>query len=263
MALDNRAEITPTGSRPPDLKPDLKLVPPKKEAHVGRMMEIRRRSRGVMKSGHDDESNWLVSYADMMTLLVGFFVMLQSFSKVDTAKYEAMKREATKVFGGEYKVPFESFSKKLKDVVKKESLHDQVFFNETDEGVNITFRGALFFESGSSNLKPEAASLLLKLIPTIAEQGRDFGIVVEGHTDNRPVNGGIYASNWELSSVRACSVLRLFEQKGFDRNKLKALGWGDTRPILPNTDAKGASLAENQAQNRRVVIRIIRNWEAK
>lgn len=247
-------------------KDGLPLTPGSKPAHpdkAGTVVNIRRTARKHMSKGggHDDESNWLVSYADMMTLLVGFFVMLQSFSKVDTAKYETIKREATKVFGGEYKVPFENFSRRLKEDVKRSNLQDQVFFNESDEGINITFRGALFFESGSSNLKAEAKQLLLGLIPTIAEQGKDFGIVVEGHTDNRPMVGGVFASNWELSSVRACSVLRLFEEKGFDRTRLKALGWGDTRPILPNNDSAGNPIVENQSQNRRVVIRIIRNWE--
>jgi chemotaxis protein MotB len=221
------------------------------------------KSQSLRAKNEESESNWLVSYADMMTLLVGFFIMLQSFSKVDATQFEQVKKAATKVFGGEYKIPFESLTSKLKSVVEKQKLTDQVLFHQTDEGLEITFRGALFFDSGSANLKTEATTLLNSLIPAISENAKTFGIVVEGHTDNRPVNGGIFASNWELSSVRACSVLRLFEQKGFDPNRLKALGWGERRPIVPNEDDKNSPLPENQAQNRRVVIKILRNFEAK
>ncbi|MGE3975646.1 MAG: flagellar motor protein MotB [Bdellovibrionales bacterium] len=210
----------------------------------------------------EEESSWLISYADMMTLLVGFFVMLQSFSKIDNTKFEQIKKATTKVFGGEYQVPFEKFSKSMKAVVGASGAGDQVVFHETDAGVDVTFRGALFFDSGSTELRQQAKDLLNSLVPIITEQAQDFGIVVEGHTDNNPVlKGGIYQSNWELSSVRACTVVRIFEEMGFERTRLKALGWGDTRPILPNADDSGKINPENQSQNRRVVIKILKDFD--
>ncbi len=212
---------------------------------------------------HDEgEGNWLVSYADMMTLLVGFFVVLQSFSKVDTETFENLKKETTKLFGGEYIKPFEDLSKNLKKVTEQMQMTDQVVLTETARGVEITFRGALFFNSGSFELKDEATNLLRKLIPVIAEKAKGFGIIIEGHTDSTALNGaGAISSNWELSSVRACRVLRLFESEGFAATRLKALGWGDTKPILPNMDAQGQPIVENQSQNRRVVIKILKNFE--
>lgn len=214
-------------------------------------------------SSHADEGegNWLVSYADMMTLLVGFFVLLFSFSKIDASKFEQIKKETTKTFGGEYVVPFENVSKTLKDVVKDKGLSDQVFINATDDGIEIVFRGALFFDSGSSTLRQQAVDLLGNLVPTIIENAKDFGIVIEGHTDNRPIVGGVFPSNWELSSVRACSVLRFFLDKGFDQNKIKAIGWGDRKPVVPNEDPQGNPILENQSQNRRVVVKIAKNFE--
>lgn len=229
----------------------------------GNLVNARRDSRGrrpTSRGGGEDDSNWLVSYADMMTLLVGFFVMIQSFSKIDATQLEQIKKETTKVFGGEYHVPYEKFSRQLKEMVEKENLSDQVFFNETEEGIAITFRGALFFDSGSADLRSEASGLLAKIIPVVAEQAKDFGIVVEGHTDNVPIVSKMFPSNWELSSVRACTVLRLFEERGFDKNRIKAIGFGDTSPILPNVDEQGNPIPDNQAQNRRVVIRIIRDY---
>lgn len=231
--------------------------------HPGQIVVSRRTREKRKKIEVDHEESWLISYADMMTLLVGFFVMIQSFSQIDAEKLEMIKKETTRVFGGEYKLPYEKLSQKLQEMVKKENLSDQVFFIETEAGIAITFRGALFFDSGAADLRPEATNLLNKIIPVVAEQAKDFGIVVEGHTDNVPIVSKMFASNWELSSIRACTVLRMFEEKGFNRDKIKAIGFGDTHPVLPNVDAEGKSLADNQAQNRRVIIRILRHFESQ
>jgi chemotaxis protein MotB len=222
---------------------------------------VRRRRKTRQPTNADDSEAWLISYADMVTLLLGFFIMLQSISKVDSTQFEKVKFETTKMFGGEYRIPFDDLSKKLKEKVFEQNLRDQVVFEQTPTGVNITFRGALFFDSGSADLKPEARKIIEDLVPVISTQAKDFGIIIEGHTDNRPINGGVFASNWELSSTRACSVLRLFEAKGFNRRKLKALGWGDTHPILPNEDGKGKPLPDNQAQNRRIIIKVLKEYE--
>ncbi len=224
----------------------------------------RYKNQKLHRTSEENESNWLVSYADMMTLLVGFFVMLLSFSKVDAAKYEQIKKATTKLFGGEYKVPFEKLTSKMKTAVESQGLKDQVLFSETDEGVEITFRGALFFDSGSVTLRSDALDLLHKLIPPIAQEAKGFSIEVEGHTDDVPLShghGGVVATNWELSSLRACTVIRIFEESGFDRSKLKPLGWADTKPLVPNKTPDGSSITANQAQNRRVVIRVLKGTE--
>jgi chemotaxis protein MotB len=209
----------------------------------------------------EGEGSWLVSYADMMTLLVGFFVMLFSFSKIDSGEFEKVKKETTKVFGGEYQKPFEKLSNELKRVIEEQKLGDQVFMQESETGILLTFRGALFFDSASADLREQASGLLEKLVPTIANNSQDMGIIVEGHTDDRPIVSKIFASNWELSSVRACTVLRFFLEKGFNPDRIKAIGYGDRRPVLPNTDKQGKSLPDNQSQNRRVVIQILKNFD--
>ncbi len=213
------------------------------------------------KKKEEGEGLWLVSYADMMTLLVGFFVMLMSYAKIDYKKYEQLKKETTKMFGGRYRDPYENLANQLQEKVKDMGLKDQVAFNQTERGVEISFKGGLFFDSGSVTLRDEAEKLLENLMPVIRKQAAGFAIVVEGHTDDQPISGGVLASNWELSSVRACTVTRLFEQQHFDRTRLKAIGWADTRPLLPNEDAKGQPLDANRAANRRVVIKILRDFE--
>lgn len=213
-------------------------------------------------SAHAEEGEgWLVSYADLMTLLFGFFVVLFSFSKIDSGEFEKVKKETTRVFGGEYQKPFEGLSSALHKVVSEKKLGDQVFILETEEGILITFRGALFFDSGSSELREQARDLLKQLVPTISSNSQDMGIVVEGHTDNRPMYSKVFPSNWELSSVRACTVLRYFLDAGFNPDKIKAIGLGDRQPVLPNETKDGVSLPDNQSQNRRVVIKILKNFE--
>lgn len=209
----------------------------------------------------EGEGNWLVSYADMMTLLCGFFVVLFSFSKIDSGEFEKLRKETTRVFGGEYQKPFESLSGALQKVVEEKKLRDQVFIQETEEGILVTFRGSLFFDSGSAEMREQARSLLEQLAPVISTHSENMGIIIEGHTDNRPIYSKIFPSNWELSSVRACTVLRYFVEKGFNPHKIKAIGWGEHRPVAPNEDKSGNLLLENQAQNRRVVIKIVKNFD--
>ena len=202
--------------------------------------------------GGEGEEIWLISYADMVTLLLGFFVLLLSFSTIDMSKLEKVKQSTTEVFGGEYKVPFEDLTNALKQQVAQAGMTNQVMFKQTEDGIEVSFRGALFFDSASVDLRPQAQSLMQQVIPVIQQQAGRMGIVIEGHTDNVAVKSGPFASNWELSSVRACSVLRMFEEAGFDKKTLQAIGWGDTRPITDNESPEGRS------QNRRVVVRIVK-----
>jgi chemotaxis protein MotB len=204
----------------------------------------------------ESESVWLVSYADMMTLIVGFFAILLAASKIDPSRFERIKKETTLLFGGQYQVPHRELSDELKKVVTEAGLAEQIKFVQTEEGVTITFQGAMFFDSGLSEIKEGAVSLLSKLAPIIKSRAGDFDVLIEGHTDDVPIKTGRFPSNWELSSVRACSVLRLFLDHGFVAERLKAIGLGSTQPVLSNGDELSRS------QNRRVVIRIMKAYGA-
>jgi chemotaxis protein MotB len=216
----------------------------------------------VGHTADDGEGIWLVSYADLMTLLVGFFAMLLSFSKLDPEVFEQVKRETSKLFGGEYQVPFEQMKESLKKAVMGQGLGDQVLVEPKGSGLTITFRGALFFDSASIVMSEKAKSLLQQIAPIIASEARDYQILIEGHTDDVPISQGLIASNWELSSLRASSVLRFFLDFGFDPKNLRAIGLADTHPVLPNREeTSGVPLPENQSQNRRVVIKILPKFE--
>lgn len=237
--------------RPEDLQSNLKRSGRKS----GYTQIIKQRQNQEHEGG---DENWLISYADMMTLLFGFFVLLMSFSKLDLEQFEKTRQETTQFFGGEYKVPFEKFKNELVTEVKKQNLGQQVILKTDEKGVVITFRGALFFDLGASEVRPEAADLLGKIMPVIKKQTSIFTIQIEGHTDDNPISDSKFPSNWELSAFRATNVLHYFERAGFNKENLRAIGYGETQPVVPNRDVKGEPIKDNQAQNRRVVIRLVR-----
>ncbi len=235
---------------------ELKDIPLDENDPAQGYSEMMRQS--LQAENEDTESNWLISYADLMTLLFGFFVMLMSFSKIDVEVYEKARRETTTFFGGEYKLPMQKVQAELAANIQKEQLADQVHLDLDVKGVTVTFRGALFFETGSADLRSEAQMLIRKILPVIKRQGPDVMVIVEGHTDDNPINDKRFPSNWELSSYRASSVLRFLEEVGLPKTHLRAIGFGETMPAFPNRDAAGKAIPENQSQNRRVVLRIIR-----
>jgi chemotaxis protein MotB len=208
---------------------------------------------------HEEGEAWLISYADLMTLLVGFFVILLSFSSVDEEKLEGLKRAITQEFGGSYQVPFGDMADRLREKLKNMGLGDQFLVKSNDRGVEISFYGTLFFNTGSADMKAEGAELMERLIPVVRAEAADFTVIVEGHTDDVPIsNGKHFRNNWELSSLRACRVLEAFEEGGFSKANLTALGYGDARPVVPNRDAEGNAIPLNQSQTRRVVIKLIK-----
>jgi chemotaxis protein MotB len=217
---------------------------------------------GHKKSGgHDEggEGSWLVSYADMMTLLVGFFVILLSFANVDQEKFDAAREAITKQFGGVYEMPYDDVTQRIKEALTKMGIGDQFIIKQSSNGVEISFLGTVFFETGSADLKEQSQQLLAQLIPVIKAEPTKFNVLVEGHTDDVPIIGGIlFKNNWELSSVRACRVLNYFSESGFEKTTLTAVGFGETKPIAPNRDENGVPILKNMSQNRRVIIKLLR-----
>jgi len=216
----------------------------------------KQKGKAIYVSTDDGDGNWLISYADMMTLLFGFFVMLSAFSTPNAEKVEQLKRATSESLGGKYTRPFEGMSMDISSVLKQISLDRDVNIRETEDGVRLSIKGTLFFNAGSADLRPEAIDLLNRLSDILKIKAQGFRIVVEGHTDDTPIATKFFPSNWELSSARAGSVVRLFESQGFDGHLLRPLGLADKDPLFPNRDSDGKALPKNQAENRRIVIRI-------
>jgi chemotaxis protein MotB len=208
-----------------------------------------------------DESNWLVSYADMMTLLCGFFILLFSMAKMDAPKYDSFREAVSKQFGGEYVSPSKEFAKYATQVIQELGVETPTIIKSDSNGVSIVFQSTVFFETLSSDVSPQGRKILDGLIESIKKRqettAKTYKIVIEGHTDSRPITGGIYPSNWELSGSRAARVVRLFLAHGFLSKNLVAIGYADTHPQFSARTPAGTWDEQALAKNRRVVLRIL------
>ncbi|MBS1962759.1 MAG: OmpA family protein [Bdellovibrionales bacterium] len=211
-------------------------------------------------AGHD-ESNWLMSYADIMTLLCGFFIMLFSFAKLDATKYEKVRESVAKQFGGDFKSANAEYARFLHQVIEKNGLEKEAAVRFGADGVSLVFQSTTFFDTLSSEISPEGAKTLEPFFAEISRiqtaEHKQFKVAVEGHTDSRKILSGPYPSNWELSSARAARVVRAFIDHGFDPKRLVAIGYADTRPeVEPARDPAAVDETTANDRNRRVVIRI-------
>ncbi|MBI4369120.1 MAG: OmpA family protein [Elusimicrobia bacterium] len=198
------------------------------------------------KGGGDDVGLWLMSYADMITLLFAFFVVLASMSTINQAKFEMLSEHFAEVKG---KTPLAELQKSIQEMVQQKNLASQVNVSLSPQGVRVQFAEALLFELGKAEIRPHSALVLQAMVDIIKKPPiHDRLVIVEGHTDSVPIETKIYPSNWELSAARASRIIRFFEEMGVDKGRLEAKGYADTRPAA--TLVKG----KPQAENRRVVM---------
>jgi chemotaxis protein MotB len=210
--------------------------------------------------GGGDDAIWLVSYADLMTLLFGFFVLMFFFANEDKKdNWEKVRKEMAEYFGGTYVNPNADLATEIEKVLQDTPFKDDLEVRVFEEGLEVTFRSTVLFESGSADFTPQAIKPLNLLVEVISSRLKALHarIVVEGHTDDRPIATKVYPSNWELSAARATGVLRLFEKNNIPTDLMRAVAFGESRPLFPNKDDNGVDLILNQAKNRRVVIRVI------
>ena len=212
-------------------------------------------------SKEHDESNWLISYADMMTLLCVFYIMLFSMSKVNTPEFEKVKKEVSEHFGTRYESPTEDLGKFVAQIIQENGISKDVTITSDGVSVSLAFHSTLLFRSLSAEVSPEGKLILDRILLAIMEKqkllGKEYKFVVEGHTDHQSVVGGPFPTNWELSSARATRVIRMFIEEGFKATNLLAIGYADTQPIAESRNPDGSWNEEALARNRRVVIRVL------
>ena len=220
----------------------------------------------------DDEAGWLVTYADLMTLLLVFFVLLFSLSNIDRERYKAAI-ETVKVKINLQKKPIgmvefmeipDALNTKItieditgirsrqstlvRDVnrfVVNREAPDTIKTHVLDGKVIVTINGQTLFDSGSADLKPGAAAVLDRIVTVVFEYP-EYSINIKGYTDDIPIATPQFPSNWELSAIRATTVLKHLIQRGINPRRLTATGYADMEPLVPNTSET------NRAINRRV-----------
>lgn len=250
-------------------------------------MSFHFRRRRRQDDHHVDD--WLMTYADMITLLLCFFAVFLSVSVPKQAEFEVARQKMIEKFsvpdlpsgknsaaltnaenpeatqgpngtGQDEIVLFEG----MPNIVDGKSGEDASPVEEEDGDLVRTFDmdSAAFFARGSADLSEEGKRILDRLFETLqSDEYVDFQVTVEGHTDDNPINTLQFPSNWELSTARAASVVRYFLERGVDPRRLRAAGYADTFPKVSNRDYRGNPIPENQAQNRRVVIKLEKKVE--
>ncbi len=233
----------------------------------------------LRRKRQDDSDNWELTLADMMMLLLCFFLLIVAISSVDIERYDKVSESMSEAMGEkskkksrpeqpmaesrstaggyEYRSRIGGQEKTLQEVVLdlQERLRSDLKAVQVERrpgGVALNLFAPSFFELGSAELTSKAVFLLREVADALA--GAPYAVTVEGHTDNIPIRSKMFPSNWELSAVRASSVARFLIFHGIDSSHVKVVGLADTMPLLPNTDAQGRPIPQNQVQNRRVVI---------
>lgn len=220
---------------------------------------------------------WIVTYADLTTLLLVFFVLLFASSQIDANKFGALTdsfqsgstspenkeppfeatapnedHETTTSSGSteETQQNMERVLQRAKSMLQEYDLGNNVVVTRQKKGVVIVLQNDILFDTGQAMLRDDATDFLQKtaeLLNTIP-----YDVRVEGHTDNRPISSFRYPSNWELSSARAAGVIRHFvQQHSLRPQRFSAVGYGEHQPVASNKEAEG------REENRRVEIVIV------
>jgi len=239
-------------------------------------------ARRKREEEHDNHERWLVSYADFITLLFAFFVVMYALSTVNEGKYRVLSNSMVSAFRNieintvsqipvvvppipvaqkqnaavraqdavkqKQRDKMRNVAKDIMDVMAPLIEQGKVRVIETRRGVTIEINDSILFSPGQALLQAPLVKAMGAIADVLAPT--DFPITIEGHTDNVPIKTLQFPSNWELSAVRATTVLRLFADSGVAAERLTAIGYADTRPVEPNL------LADGRARNRRVTILI-------
>jgi chemotaxis protein MotB len=207
----------------------------------------------------EDSQGWLVSYADLMTLLLCFFILLVAMANFDPAGMSKKMEEISKSFNKDKNMTsITEMQQMQEEIAIHPELVNKLKVSVKDNSLVMTFSGSTLFDKGQVKLSKEALATLDTMIEIVKAKSPDFRVLVEGHTDNQPnAEGTNFSSAWALSGARAASVIERFEFFGFDPQKLVPVGLGDTKPLVPNEDDKGRALPENQRLNRRIIIKVL------
>ncbi len=228
----------------------------------------------IKKRVEEGLPEYFATFADMMTLLMTFFVLLFSMSTLDPVKMSdmaaAMQESATGERKEREKIKTQSdIQDEVKEAIDQTKMEEFAEVTHSPKGVSITIDSRYAFESGRAELKTVIYPFLNSIIPIMMDRGNRFPIAVEGHTDNLPIPEAWvekYPSNWELSAARAASVVRYCIERGVPGGKLRAVGFAEWIPYgtswfesrggrITEEDVRaGNSTPELQSANRRVEI---------
>lgn len=208
-------------------------------------------SRKEKEEDEDITSFWLITYSDMVTLLLSFFLLMYSFSVFSEDTRKELVDELRTVTENTVPVerPREDLEKAAREIAAQ-FKKDEAFVENTETEVTVGLSSEVTFASGDDALSPAGRDALLKAGGILAKLPNT--VRIEGHTDSVPMHGARFSSNWHLSAARAQSVVRLLLESGVDARRMQVVGFADVRPRADNETPEG------RAANRRIEIKILR-----
>jgi chemotaxis protein MotB len=210
-----------------------------------------RLTRPRKEEDEDITAFWLITYSDMVTLLLSFFLLMYSFSVLTEQNQQQLVEELRTVAAN--KVPVERPREELEQAARDIAAQfqkDQTFVENTETEVTVGLSSEVTFASGDDALSDRGREALVKAGAILAKLPNT--VRIEGHTDSVPMRGARFSSNWHLSAARAQTVVRLLIENGVDARRMQVVGYGDVRPRADNETPEG------RAANRRIEIKILR-----
>ena len=228
-------------------------------------------ARRKRRENSENQDRWGDSYADLVTLLLAFLVVMYSISSVNEGRYREVSEALVQAFQTVEKKPtpsvvpppidhqyprmrerqmrMQGMANDLRTVLDSLMKTGQVRITENARGIAVEINASVLFASGQAELN-EASARSLEAVGQVLARAPN-SIEVEGHTDNSPINSPVFPSNWELSAARASRVVRLFAQAGVAPERMGAIGYGEYRDVDTNDTPEGRN------RNRRVTVVIL------
>ncbi|WP_255991216.1 flagellar motor protein MotD [Chitinolyticbacter albus] len=243
-------------------------------------------ARRKREAEHENHERWLVSYADFITLLFAFFVVMYAISSVNEGKYRVLSDSLVNAFRNDPATELATIRYQHSDNTPKKPIaplkvtpapntahlqeearrmrgmagdlrgtlgplirDGKVRVTQSKRGIAVEISDSVLFETAKADLQPDSIAALSAVARLIRDT--DNLVQVEGHTDNQPIASPQFPSNWELSAARAASVVRLFGGEGVAPQRMVAIGYGEYRPVEPNDSGT------QRARNRRVTLNIL------
>lgn len=237
---------------------------------------MRRRHRQDRQQKNNID-RWLLTYADMITLLMAFFIVLYAMSQLDVSKFQQLRIALANEFsnpnlinllepapegagaddglyqgdefqsGDDQEAALNELYHQLAAFISQYNLEDKVLLNRLESGISLSLQEVILFDTGKAHIKPEGRPYLETITDILLNLNNP--VVIEGHTDARPINTYQYPSNWELAADRALTVLHFMEDKGMDPARLQIAAFAEYQPVDEH----------DLSRNRRVDIIILRN----
>ncbi|MCU7921549.1 MAG: OmpA family protein [Candidatus Thiodiazotropha sp. (ex Dulcina madagascariensis)] len=206
----------------------------------------------------ETDAGWLLTYVDVLSVILAMLVVLLGQMAMQRPQPPEVESETVDVIRELPVIAGKATPQASAESISAESLlisaietrfQDEVRVVQREQGISLEIADVILFNSSRAKLRPEAQPVLSRLAETLQEIG-EANISVEGHTDDRPIRGGRFQSNWELAAARANAVTRFLLNQGFSAKRLRSISYADARPVADNANPAG------RAENRRVNLRV-------